>query len=54
MARDPGLLQLSNIDLLTTTPKETTFVSNIHYFGEPVYPHSLKQGIRDGFLAPIR
>ena len=36
------------------TPKETEYVSNIHYFGEPVYTYSLKQGIRDGFLAPYK
>ena len=39
---------------LTATPKETEYVSNIHYFGEPVYAYSLKQGIRDGFLAPYK
>ena len=39
---------------LTATPKETKYVSNIHYFGEPVYSYSLKQGIRDGFLAPYK
>ena len=39
---------------LTATPKETTYVSNIEYFGEPVYTYSLKQGIRDGFLAPYK
>lgn len=39
---------------LTATPKETTDVSNIDYFGEPVYTYSLKQGIEDGFLAPYR
>jgi len=39
---------------LTATPKETEYVSNIHYFGEPVYIYSLKQGIRDGFLAPYK
>ncbi|HEY0941959.1 MAG TPA: DEAD/DEAH box helicase family protein, partial [Steroidobacter sp.] len=39
---------------LTATPKETEYVSNIHYFGEPVYTYSLKQGISDGFLAPRR
>ncbi|MEE9151389.1 MAG: DEAD/DEAH box helicase family protein [Thermoplasmata archaeon] len=39
---------------LTATPKETKYVSNIHYFGEPVYTYSLKQGIRDGFLAPFK
>ena len=39
---------------MTATPKETSYVSNIDYFGEPVYTYSLKQGIDDGFLAPFR
>ena len=39
---------------LTATPRETRYVSNIHYFGEPVYTYSLKEGIRDGFLAPYK
>ncbi|QFY41718.1 DEAD/DEAH box helicase [Candidatus Methylospira mobilis] len=39
---------------LTATPKETEYASNIHYFGAPVYSYSLKQGIRDGFLAPYK
>jgi type I restriction enzyme R subunit len=39
---------------LTATPKETKYASNIHYFGEPVYSYTLKQGIRDGFLAPYK
>ncbi len=39
---------------LTATPKETKEVSNIDYFGEPLYTYSLKQGISDGFLAPYR
>ena len=39
---------------LTATPKETQKISNIDYFGEPVYKYSLKQGIEDGFLAPYR
>lgn len=39
---------------LTATPKETEYISNIHYFGEPVYTYSLKQGISDGFLAPYK
>lgn len=39
---------------LTATPKETKYVSNINYFGEPVYSYSLKQGIQDGFLAPYK
>ena len=39
---------------LTATPKETRDVSSTHYFGEPVYSYSLKQGIEDGFLAPYK
>jgi type I restriction enzyme R subunit len=39
---------------LTATPKETETVSNIHYFGEPIYTYSLRQGIDDGFLAPYK
>jgi type I restriction enzyme, R subunit len=39
---------------LTATPRETEYVSNIGYFGEPLYSYSLKQGIRDGFLAPYK
>ena len=39
---------------MTATPKETKYVSNIDYFGEPVYQYSLKQGIEDGFLAPFK
>jgi type I restriction enzyme, R subunit len=39
---------------MTATPKETKYVSNIHYFGPPVYTYSLKQGIQDGFLAPYK
>lgn len=39
---------------LTATPKETEYVSNIHYFGNPVHTYSLKEGIRDGFLAPYK
>lgn len=39
---------------LTATPKETKDVSNIEYFGEPIYTYSLKQGIEDGFLAPYK
>ena len=39
---------------LTATPKETRYVSNIHYFDEPIYSYSLKQGINDGFLAPYK
>ena len=39
---------------LTATPKETKYVSNLTYFGDPVYTYSLKQGIEDGFLAPYK
>ena len=39
---------------LTATPKETKEVSNLTYFGDPVYTYSLKQGIDDGFLAPYK
>ncbi|MHC5225374.1 EcoAI/FtnUII family type I restriction enzme subunit R [Ignatzschineria sp. LJL83] len=39
---------------LTATPKESKDVSNITYFGEPIYTYSLKQGIEDGFLAPYK
>lgn len=39
---------------LTATPKETNEVSNIEYFGDPIYTYSLRQGIDDGFLAPYR
>jgi type I restriction enzyme, R subunit len=39
---------------LTATPKETEYVSNVTYFGDPVYTYTLKQGIEDGFLAPYK
>ncbi len=39
---------------MTATPKETKYVSNIDYFGEPIYIYSLKEGIEDGFLAPFK
>jgi len=39
---------------MTATPRETKYISNIHYFGKPVYTYSLKQGIEDGFLAPYK
>ena len=29
-------------------------ISNIEYFGEPIYTYSLRQGISDGFLAPYK
>lgn len=39
---------------LTATPKETKEISNIDYFGNPIYTYSLRQGIDDGFLAPYK
>lgn len=39
---------------MTATPKETKEVSNIDYFGEPIYTYSLKDGIEDGYLAPYK
>ena len=45
-----GAIQLG----MTATPKETKYVSNLTYFGEPVFSYSLKQGVADGFLAPFK
>lgn len=39
---------------MTATPKETKYVSNIDYFGGPIYTYSLREGIEDGFLAPFK
>ena len=39
---------------MTATPKETKYISNIDYFGAPIYTYSLKEGIEDGFLAPFK
>ena len=39
---------------MTATPKETKYISNIDYFGKPIYTYSLREGIDDGFLAPFR
>ncbi|MCR5636143.1 MAG: DEAD/DEAH box helicase family protein [Clostridiales bacterium] len=39
---------------MTATPKETKYVSNINYFGDPLYTYSLREGIEDGFLAPFK
>ncbi|HZS47600.1 MAG TPA: DEAD/DEAH box helicase family protein [Blastocatellia bacterium] len=39
---------------MTATPRETRDISNIDYFGEPIFTYSLKQGIEDGFLAPYK
>lgn len=39
---------------MTATPKETKYISNIDYFGDPIYTYSLNEGINDGFLAPFK
>ena len=39
---------------MTATPKETKYISNTSYFGDPIYTYSLKEGIDDGFLAPFK
>ena len=39
---------------MTATPKETKYISNLSYFGDPIYTYSLKEGIDDGFLAPFK
>ena len=39
---------------MTATPKETKYISNLDYFGEPIYTYSLNEGIEDGFLAPFK
>lgn len=39
---------------MTATPRETEYASNIAYFGAPAYSYTLRQGIRDGFLAPYK
>jgi type I restriction enzyme, R subunit len=39
---------------LTATPKRDNNVDTYHYFGEPVYIYSLKEGINDGYLTPFR
>ena len=39
---------------MTATPKKTKEVSNIDYFGKPIYTYSLKNGIEDGYLAPYK
>ena len=46
----PGATQIG----MTATPKETKYISNLHYFGDPIYTYSLRSGIEDGFLAPFK
>src|SRR5271156_4828893 len=38
----------------TATPKRKDNVDTYAYFGEPVYTYSLKEGINDGFLPPVK
>ncbi len=54
MARDPRLLLRRRAARHDGDAQGDEDVSNIHYFGEPVYTYSLKQGIEDGFLAPYK
>jgi len=39
---------------MTATPLRSDDVDTYHYFGDPIYTYSLRQGIEDGFLAPYR
>jgi len=39
---------------LTATPKRKDNVDTYKYFGEPVYTYSLKEGINEGFLKPLK
>ena len=39
---------------MTATPRKIENANTYHYFGDPVYTYSLKQGIDDGFLVPYR
>jgi len=39
---------------LTATPKRQDNADTYHYFGEPVYIYSLKEGINDGYLTPFK
>ena len=54
VARDSEYFSSATQIGMTATPKETKYISNIEYFGKPVYTYSLKQGIDDGFLAPYK
>ena len=53
--QDSGIFQIRYTQIgMTATPKETKYISNLSYFGEPVYTYSLQEGIEDGFLAPFK
>ena len=39
---------------MTATPLREDNRDTYHYFGDPIYTYSLRQGIDDGFLAPYR
>lgn len=54
LAQNSGIFCFCYANRHDATPKETKYVSNIDYFGEPIYTYSLKEGIEDGFLAPFK
>jgi type I restriction enzyme, R subunit len=39
---------------LTATPKRSDNVDTYHYFGDPLFIYSLREGINDGFLTPFK
>jgi len=39
---------------MTATPLRNDNVDTYRYFGNPIYTYTLRQGIKDGFLAPYR
>ena len=39
---------------ITATPLREENRDTYRYFGNPIYTYSLKQGIEDGFLAPLQ
>jgi predicted helicase len=54
LARHPHLLQQRHPGRPDRHAQGNQRVSNIDYFGEPIYTYSLKQGIEDGYLAPYK
>ncbi len=54
LAAGARILRVGHADRLDGDTKETRDVSNIEYFGDPLYTYSLRQGIADGFLAPYK
>lgn len=39
---------------LTATPKREDNIDTYHYFWDPIFEYSLKEGINDGFLTPYK